>query len=420
MNIKKILQNQYIYSVLTKLVVVAIGFLNSMLLARYLGPELKGMAATATNYANIFSIVITFGLQEAYPFFRKKREHDKYISEYMSFVIVLFMIYAIVAWLFFVVCKPQMEVVACIIVTFIMGYALIVNYVALVESPNKRNTAMTVMYVIDLAVLLVLYLFVPQSYMIAIFLTAFVFLMQSIYYSVTLKFTFQLQSIKISDVQEYLKFGFFPMIALLLTTLNYRVDVIMLRAAPEVSYAQIGVYSVGVSLAEKVFMIPNAVKEILLSKLANGKNEEEVCKTIRMCWPICLLSTAAIVVLGKTFVNLFYGEAYSNAYSTTIICVFGTVFMIFFKMISTYNVVNGKQKVNLLLLLVADFINIVLNALLIPKYGTNGAAIASDISYFICAVLFVAYFCKTEKITLKDIVLLQKSDLKILKKYNGK
>lgn len=416
MNINKIFQNQYIYSVLTKIVVVAIGFLNSIVLARYLGPELKGMAATATNYANIFSIVITFGLQEAYPFFRKKREKDKYISEYMSFVIVLFIAYTIVSGIFSLIYKPPLEIATCIIVTLVMGYSLIVNYVALVESPNKRNSAMTVMYVIDLAVLVALYLFIPQSYLIAIFLTSFIFLIQAIYYSIALKFKFDFHLIRRRDVFEYIKFGFFPMIALLLTTLNYRVDVIMLRTAPEVSYAQIGVYSVGVSLAEKVFMIPNAVKEILLSKLANGKNENEVCKTIRMCWPICFLSTIGIIVLGKPFVNLFYGEAYSNAYSTTIICVFGTVFMIFFKMISTYNVVNGKQRINLILLLVADFINVILNALLIPKYGTNGAAIASDISYFICATLFVIYFCNSEKIALKEVVLLQKSDLKILKK----
>ena len=274
---------------------------------------------------------------------------------------------------------------------------------------------MTVMYIIDFIVLVALYLLVPQSYMIAIFLTSFIFLMQAIYYSLTLDFKFDLRLINLKNIIEYTKYGFFPMIALLLTTLNYRVDVIMLRAAPEITYAQIGVYSVGVSLAEKVFMIPNAVKEILLSKLANGKDRNEVSKTIRMCWPICLLSTIGIIILGKPFINLFYGEAYNNAYSTTIICVFGTVFMIFFKMISTYNVVKGKQKINLLLLFVADAINIVLNAILIPKYGTNGAAVASDISYFICAILFVIYFCKTESLTLKEIMVLQKSDLKFLK-----
>ena len=65
----QIMKNQYIYSIATKVIVVVVGFLNSVVLARYLGPELKGMATTVINYSNIFSIIITFGLQEAYPYF---------------------------------------------------------------------------------------------------------------------------------------------------------------------------------------------------------------------------------------------------------------------------------------------------------------------------------------------------------------
>lgn len=413
---KGILQNQYIYSVFTKLIVVGIGFLNSMLLARYLGPELKGMAAATLNYANIISIIITFGLHEAYPFFRKKRESKDFLSEYMTMVITIYVVYALIisGILFFV--KPQAEVIACVIVTLLMGYSMIVNYVALVESPNHRNTVMTWIYVIDLLVLAALYIFVPASYMIAVFLTAFVYLAQTVYYTFDLKFSFNVKLLSWADFKEYVKFGFFPMVALLLTTLNYRVDVIMLRAAPQISYAEIGVYSVGVSLAEKVFLIPNAVKEILLSKLANGKSGEEVCKTIRMCWPICLLSTVGILMLGKPFINLFYGGEYSGAYWTTIICVFGTVFMIFFKMISTYNIVNGHQKINLMLLAVSDAVNIGLNAILIPYFGTNGAAFASDVSYFICAALFVTYFCKSQRIKFRDVVFLKKDDINALKR----
>lgn len=418
-NLLQIMKNQYIYSIATKVIVVVVGFLNSVVLARYLGPELKGMATTVINYSNIFSIIITFGLQEAYPYFRNKRNKEKFISEYMSLVITIFIIYLIVLIIFTTICQLSFNAISCIIVTIIMGYSIIVNYIALVESPNKRNTAMTIMYMIDFAILIGAYIFIPQSYIIAIFLSSFLFLMQSVFYSIKLNFKYDFRLIKKEDVISYVKFGFFPMIALLLTTLNYRVDVIMLRASTEVTYAQIGIYSIGVSLAEKVFMIPNAVKEILLSKLANGKGKDEVCKIIKLCWPICLISTICIIILGKPFIYIFYGSEYADAYLTTIICVFGTIFMIFFKMISTYNIINGRQKINLVLLLISNVINILLNVFLIPLYGTNGAAVASDISYFICAILFVSYFCKTEKLKLKQVIFLKKEDMKFLKKIKG-
>lgn len=416
MNLRKFVTNQYIYSIITKLIVVGIGFLNSIILARYLGPELKGMAATTTNYANIASIVITFGLHEAYPFFRKKENPEKFLSKYMTMVICIYFVYVAIAGISLLIIKASAEIIACVIVTLIMGYSTVVNYVALVETPNHRNTAMTWMYVVDLFVLLMCYLFVPQSYYVAVFLTAFIYLAQSVYYSFDLKFDFDIKLFTLNDIIAYVRFGFFPMVALLLTTLNYRVDVIMLRANPEISYAEIGIYSVGVSLAEKVFLIPNAVKEILLSKLANGKKADEVCKTIRLCWPICLVSTVGILVLGKPFINFFYGSEYDAAYWTTVISVFGTVFMIFFKMIGTYNIVNGQQKINLTLLAIADLLNVILNSILIPVYGANGAAIASDISYLVCALLFITCFCKSQNIGLKEMLFFKQSDLAILRK----
>jgi len=412
----KVLKNQYVYSIVTKFVTIGIGFLNSVVLARYLGSELKGMAATAANSAQIISIIITFGLQEAYPFFRKKDKSKDFLSKYMTMVVAIFVTYAIIATVGIILFQPTAEVIACIVIAIVEGYSMVVNYVALVESPNRRNTAMMVMYLIDFIILVILYFFVPKSFLIAVFLTAYIYFAQSIFYTIDSKFKLKISLLNKKDFVEYLKFGFLPMIALLLTTLNYRIDIVMLRATPSVTYAEIGLYSVGVGLAEKVFLIPNSVKEILLSKLANGTSSKEVCKTIRICYPICLMATVGLILLGQPFINIFYGDEYSGAYLTTVISVLGTVFMIFFKMISTYNIVNGKQKVNLILLAVAVVVNVVLNFILIPKMGTNGAALASDISYFLCAVLFIIYFINLEDIKLSEMLFVQKEDIKLLKK----
>ena len=61
-------------------------------------------------------------------------------------------------------------------------------------------------------------------------------------------------------------------------TLNYRIDILMLDDIFHISTAEIGVYSVGVALAEKIWLIPDATKDILMSKLSNGSNSEEVAK----------------------------------------------------------------------------------------------------------------------------------------------
>ena len=95
-------------------------------------------------------------------------------------------------------------------------------------------------------------------------------LFKSVYFTYKLHFNFSLKYIHKELIVELLKFGFFPMLALLLTSLNYKIDIIMLNMSRNITMAQIGVYSIGVALADKTVYIPDAVKEILLSKLAKG------------------------------------------------------------------------------------------------------------------------------------------------------
>jgi len=85
--------------------------------------------------------------------------------------------------------------------------------------------------------------------------------------------------------------------------------------------------------------------------------------------------------------------------------------MCFFKMISQYNVVHHKQYLNVVFLSVAIGINIVLNLLLIPTWGINGAALATGVGYVISAIIFLLYFNKITKIRVADMIFVKKNDL---------
>lgn len=410
--LKNIIKNQYIYSIVTKILIVGIGFLNSVLIARYFGAELKGVTATILNYSNIFSIIILFGLNEAYPFFKKECDDENFLNKYMSNVLFVYLIYTLIAFIILLFLKFEISIVVLITITIFQGYSVVVNYVALVEHPNRRNSAITMINIIDIILLILLYSFVPVNFIIASCISTFVYFAESLYFTFDVSFKFNLNLVSLKFLKKIYCFGFFPMIALLLTTLNYRIDILMLGKYSYISYSAIGIYSIGVSLAEKVFLIPNAIKEILLSKLSNGKDENEVIRVIKICWPICLVFTIGLIVFGKPFINLFYGSEYADSYLIVVTSVLGTIFMMFFKMISTYYIVQGKQKQTTVLLSISVLINIIVNALLIPIIGTLGAAIASDISYFICACLFIISFSKYSNTRIKDIIFFNKNDIK--------
>jgi O-antigen/teichoic acid export membrane protein len=211
-----------------------------------------------------------------------------------------------------------------------------------------------------------------------------------------------------------MKFGFVPMISTLLMTANYKLDILMLDAFPNVTTANVGVYSLGVSLAEKIWMIPDALKDILLSKLAKGKKVQEVSKVIRLSLPIMIFFVLCIVILGQPFISFVYGAEYSDAYQITLLIITGTIFMVFYKMINSYYIVEGHRFLSFVMLLITAVINIVLNAILIPLLGMSGAAIASLISYISCGLMFTITFSRMTKETFGNIFIIKKSDIQQL------
>jgi O-antigen/teichoic acid export membrane protein len=74
---------------------------------------------------------------------------------------------------------------------------------------------------------------------------------------------------------------------------------------------------------------------------------------------------------------------------------------------------KGKPWIALKAMIPALIINIILNIILIPEKGANGAAIASTISYSIAAILFTFFYSKTSKVSIKQIFTYKKNYFKL-------
>lgn len=413
--INKFLKNDYTFSVITKIIMVIVTFLHSIVLARFLGPDLKGIHATILSIISIGSVVINMSCQQAYPHFRKKYGYQTYFPKFMSFTLIYHIFFFILTLLITLIYKlPFIAKIAMILIP-LSGFSTVSGYICLVENPRQRNIALLIIEIIDTIIVCILLIY-KNATNIHIFLILLIpIILKILYFNYKNKFKFDKNCFNKHFIKELVQFSLFPMITMLLTILNYKIDILMLKSSEYISIAEIGIYSIGVSLADKAVYIPDAVKEILLSKLAKGKDAHEVALTMRYCFPISILITIVIIIIGEPFINVLYGKEYTGAYAITLICVFGTSMMVFFKMITQYNNVNAKQIINVLFLMITVITNIILNSILIPKYQSLGAAIASLISYTLCAIIFVIYFSKQTKIAIKDIVFINKNDISKIK-----
>lgn len=407
-NVKKAIQNPYALSVISKIFGIVVGLLFVVFQSRYLGAEIKGQVATVNSIVSITSIVFGLGVYHAYPYFKRNSTVD-IMPIFLRIALLMLLIYFAIAAIILFTFDLSAKYIAVLIITPLLTYDGVVSYVTLIEVPNKRSLTDMAVNFSELVLLLILWIVAPPSFLVGVIIITIKDIVKAIIFTFWWRkriFVFS-ESLRIW-IPKLVRFGFFPMLSFLMTTLNYRVDVLMLNG--QVADAAIGVYSVGVLLAERIWLMPDAMKGVMVSHITKGKDARETAYVIRICNTACLIIVAGIAILGKPFIDFVFGLEYSEAYQITLILLAGVFSMIYYKLIDAYNIVMGKQFVSFVLLGIGVVFNIIANLILIPQLGIYGAGIASVISYAVCSMLFIIYFCHVTKISFSKMLLINRAD----------
>lgn len=414
--VTRIVDNAYAFSVTTKMLGVVIAVIYSAIYNRYLGAELKGEAAIIGNYASLFSSILCLGMYQAYPFYRKKGEDIFY--PFINTVASLYSVILVALILLVLFVKGiSLNLRIAILMIAIQAYIRHINYVVTIERPKERNIAALKIHAVDILIICIFAIWTDATYRHMVLILMLQLLANLIISFRNLHVAMNQLHFTLSRVPEFAKFGFMPMITLLLMTINYRIDILMLENTNAVSIAEIGIYSVGVSLAEKVWLIPDAIKDILLSRLCKGHKADEVAKVIRINLLIAILLLLGVVICSDSFVFWVYGEAFTGAGDITKIILIGIVGMIFYKMVYVYNISEGNRAVSLGFLAIAAFANVLGNIVFIPSLGVKGAAITSVLSYTLCGFCFLIYYQRKTQIPFRKILLVQPEDYMLVRKY---
>ena len=413
-SIKKILKNPYTLSIISKVFGVLVGFLFTVFQSKYLGAEIKGQVATVNSIVSITSIIFGLGINHAYPYFKRTTQVDV-MPIFMKLALLLLAVYATISAVVICTFSLPAKYIAVLILTPLLTYDSTVSYITLIEVPRRRSLTDMAVVFSELVLLIILWILVPPSFVIGVFVITVKDVMKALLFTRWWRKRIFVASESLRVwIPRLVKFGFFPMLSLLMTTLNYRVDVLMLNS--RVADAAIGVYSVGVLLAERIWLIPDAMKGVMVSKLTKGKDANETAYVIRICNSICLIIIVGIIALGKPFLDFVFGVEYSGAYQVTLILLAGVFSMIYYKLIAAYNIAMGRQIISFTFLGIGVVCNIIGNLILIPMLGIYGAGFASVISYSVCSLLFIVYFCKATGIPFRRMLLINKNDAEKIKK----
>jgi len=392
--LNKIIYNQYFNSLISKFTVAFFGILNSILISRSLGPALKGEYAYILNIANLAVVILNLGIYQSYPYYKRQAKQPNILAQYVNNIFFQFICYLFIAIILsFLIMQKVWIVVFTLIPIMVLSRQL--SFIALVENISLRNIINIIDQFFYTCILLTVYICLPRNINVVIAALYIKEITAVLLIMILFKFRINLLKVDYKLMGQTIVFGIYPMLTMLLTTLNYQVDVLILKSY--VIFEQIGYYTIGVGLANQAWIIPDAFKDVLFAKTAKDDAKRDVRFSLKVNVLISFAIFCIILLFGEVIIRILYGAEFVHAYPVTIIIFAGTISMVIFKLLVPIYNAKGKQRISFIILLISALTNILLNIILIPQYGINGAAFASVISYTICGIAFLVGYIKMQK-----------------------
>ncbi|MEK6841243.1 MAG: flippase, partial [Nanoarchaeota archaeon] len=216
------------------------------------------------------------------------------------------------------------------------------------------------------------------------------------------------------NTKEILIYSFPLILTSLLTLLQKWADTFVIgyyRSASE-----IGVYSIAFSTASLLAIIPTALMSLFMPVITSlyGQNNIKEIKRISnsiVKWIFMINLPFAIIlsIFSKELIKIVFGLEYVNGYASLIILSLSYLILSITHIYASNLLMVKRTKLLSLFVLISTLINVLLNIILIPKYGINGAAgatLSSNLIFLILMIVSGKFILKLQPIKLSFIKIL--------------
>ncbi|MCL4860214.1 MAG: flippase [Caldilineaceae bacterium] len=398
-----------------KLISLGIGLLVSVLVARYVGPENYGFLSYALSVISFLSTFVYLGLSGLVvrDIVRSPAETDTLLGT--TFLLKsagsVFAFLMVVGLAFFTNDAGDTE----FWILLIIGFTLFarpfetIDFWFQAQIQSKYTVIARTIAFITGAVLKVLFVMIGAS-VVAIAIASS---LQFILVSVFLIFIYHYRGLsiwqwkaRVSKAKELLSQSWIVVFAGFFALVNLKADQIMLRWMS--GAGEVGIYSVAVTFSEIWYFIPAAIAMSVFPKLIDLKKsssstpyERHLQQVFDILFVLAFSVALMMSFLASPFIYLLYGEAYAGSAAILTIHVWAGIFVFMQQITNKWVLMENVLLFHLANHGTAALLNLVLNGLLIPKYGGLGAAVSTLISYSASSYFFLFLYPKTRTLATK-------------------
>ena len=391
---------------------MGVGFFVTVMVARYLGPERFGILAYAISMTSLFAAAGHMGLSGLIvreivkdPEERPAILGSTFVLKFLGYAVGFFslLVYA----LFFEVHQSKEFWVLIIVASSLFFKPFDVLdfwFQAHVQARSitiARSLSLLVSACFNILIVLVganLLLFAfttPLQSFLAACLLLWRFRATSDLFITSWRFSFQ-------KAKELLSQGWIIFLGAIFATIYLKLDQVMLKwfVGPE----EVGIYAVAATLSEAWYFVPAAIVASIFPKLIKLKESDPALfkhrlqQTFEILFVIALAVAVVMSFMAEPLINIFFGENYQASASILAIHIWAALFIFMRAAFSKWILIEDALIFSLISQGFGALANVGLNLLLIPKYGGQGAAVATLLSYAMASYFSLFFYSRSRPV----------------------
>ena len=398
---------------ISRIILVGLGAVNSIILARFLGPAGQGTFAVVATLITILATIGGLGLGNANIYFIGQKRYEVRIlfwNSILSSVVIgslligiAYGFYKAIPSVFQGVSKDLVLLYALTlplllcwghISSFLLGFQRF-------QAFNVINICIGLLTLINYLIFLSLLPTVQVVIIISIIITGVAVILPIIYLIKRVDSSILRLKFDVKVLFECIAFGIKGQLGSIIQFMNYRLDRLFVNWF--MGPSAVGFYTVAVILAESLWYVSNSIAQVLFPKISACddvvSSAQTTAKSCRISFLFALLLAIVLAFIGPWLIPFLFGAAFSSSVPALNFLLPGIVVFSLTNVIASYIIGRGYPFYNTIIALISFVAMIPLDLWLIPRWGIVGAAITSSISY-IAATIAAIYLYK--KIVSRD------------------
>lgn len=390
------------------------GMLVLILSTRYLGPELRGQYMVIINSVSILSVIFLFGISSTIPYHARLQFRQITIDEFYSISIYQFFLGILISGILLACGNHRLFIISLMTSFSVLTTQL--NNLSLVTDFKGNAIAYISSSIVNCLLMVLIYLSTEAKLIFVIGL----WLIKEVVVLVVLlrRARFRLQKPRAQWIRIY-KAAFLPTLVIIMVDINYRIGVILLERFGVSDY-DIGIYTLGISIAQYTWIISDVFKEVLLNENAIARNISLTNRSLRLSFSILLLILFILILTGRWLLPFVFGEDFQESYLVMILIMSAVPFMSHTKLIGIIFQAENLWNIYFWIMLVASSLNVMILTVLVKDIGYYSAAMGSMVSYAVSGILCLLFYSKKYQQPFLGLFLINKDDIKEISKISNR